>query len=99
MDGNQAGWKMVSGIICLLLVIWAQMTLTARRNSITWDEDDHLYAGFMSWKTGDFEINPEHPPPVKLVSALPLLNMNLNVPVTQGRFFKYEGFLGGPNWI
>ncbi len=99
MQGNSQTWKVFAGVACILLVISIQMVLTANRNSITWDEDNHLYAGFMSWKTGDFGINPEHPPLVKLVSALPLLNMHLRVPVTQDRFFKTEGFLGGKDFL
>jgi hypothetical protein len=39
------------------------------RNSFTWDEDDHIYSGYMSWKHGDFGLNPEHPPLVKLIAA------------------------------
>jgi len=31
------------------------------RNSFTWDEDDHIYSGYMSWKHGDFgTIQFEH---------------------------------------
>lgn len=75
------------------------MVLTARRNSITWDEDDHLYAGYMSLKHGDFGINPEHPPLVKMISAAPLLGQKLIVPVPQDRYFKHEGFLGGKDFV
>jgi len=92
-------WSVIGGVICLVLAISVQMWLAADRNSLTWDEGDHLYAGFMSWATGDFGINPEHPPLVKLVSALPLLNMGLPVPVTEDRFFKTEGFLGGKDFL
>jgi hypothetical protein len=87
------------GVICLLAVLVLQMVLTAQRNSITWDEDDHLYAGYMSLKHGDFGINPEHPPFVKMLSAAPLLGMQLNVPVPQDRYFKHEGFLGGKDFV
>jgi hypothetical protein len=52
-----------------------QLILSVRRNSITWDEDDHIYAGYMSWKRADFGLNPEHPPLVKMLAAVPLLNM------------------------
>ena len=47
----------------------------------------------MSLKTGDFGLNPEHPPLVKMLAALPLLSMDLKVPPLQGREFKHEAFL------
>ncbi|HEY1265600.1 MAG TPA: glycosyltransferase family 39 protein, partial [Terriglobales bacterium] len=70
-----------------------------RRNSITWDEDDHIYAGYMSLKHGDFGLNPEHPPLVKMLAALPLLDLPLKMPALQARFFKIEAFLGGKEFI
>ena len=87
------------GVVALLAVLFLQLALSANRNSITWDEDDHIYAGYMSWKHGDFGLNPEHPPLVKLVAALPLLEMPLKMPVLQDRFFKHEAFLGGKDFF
>ncbi len=91
--------KIASGVIVLLAFFFLQLFFSARRNSITWDEDDHIFAGYMSWKHADFGLNPEHPPLVKLVAALPLLNMPLKVPVLQHRFFKIEAFLDGKNFL
>jgi hypothetical protein len=54
------------------------LALASRANTITWDEPDHIYAGYMSWKDG-FGLT-EHPPLVKFVATLPLLGMQLNVP-------------------
>src|SRR5271169_2145665 len=76
-----------------------QLALSIRQQSITWDEDDHLYAGYMTWKTGDLGLNPEHPPLVKLLAAVPLLSMDLKVPPLQGRNFKHEAFLGGKDFL
>ncbi len=87
------------GVLCLLGVLVAQLALSVRQESLTWDEDDHIYAGYMSWKTGDFGLNPEHPPLVKLLGALPLLGMRLYVPPLQQRFFKHEAFLGGKDFL
>jgi dolichyl-phosphate-mannose--protein O-mannosyl transferase len=69
-----------------------------RGESISWDEGDHLFAGYMSLKHGDLGLNPEHPPLVKMVAALPLLGMNLRVPELQGRNFKVETFLDGKDF-
>ena len=53
----------------------------------------------MSWKTGDFGLNPEHPPLVKMLAALPILHMPLRVPALQNREFKHEAFLGGKDFL
>jgi hypothetical protein len=53
----------------------------------------------MSWKHGDFGLNPEHPPLVKMVAAIPLLNMDLKVPVVQDRSFKQEAFNDGKDFL
>lgn len=87
------------GVGLLLVVFVLQLVFAARRNSITWDEDDHIYAGYMSWKHADFGLNPEHPPLVKLVAAVPLLRMPLKIPTLQDRFFKHEAFLGGKEFL
>jgi len=79
--------------------LWLQLALSVRQNSFTWDEDNHIYAGYMSWKHGDFGLNPEHPPLVKLLAAVPLLNMELKMPALQDRFFKLEAFLGGKDFF
>jgi hypothetical protein len=95
---RQRVW-IVSGVAGLLAALFLQLAFSARDNSITWDEDDHIYAGFMSWKHADFGLNPEHPPLVKLVAALPLLNLPLKMPALQNRFFKLEAFLGGKDFL
>lgn len=87
------------GVCGLLVLLFLQLFFSARRNSITWDEDDHIYSGYMSWKHADFGLNPEHPPLVKLVATLPLLGMSLRVPPLQNRFFKLEAFLGGKDFL
>jgi hypothetical protein len=89
----------IGGVACFLAVLILQFVLTARANSITWDEDDHIYAGYMSWKHGDFGLNPEHPPLVKLLAAVPLLNLSLKMPPLQNRSFKIEAFLDGKDFV
>jgi 4-amino-4-deoxy-L-arabinose transferase-like glycosyltransferase len=95
---RERAW-IVGGVAGLLALLFLQLAFSARDNSITWDEDDHIYAGYMSWKHADFGLNPEHPPLVKLVAALPLLNLPLKMPALQNRFFKLEAFLGGKDFL
>jgi hypothetical protein len=89
----------IPAVIILLAILLIQLAFTAHRNSCTWDEQDHLYAGYMSWKHGDFGLNPEHPPLVKMIAAIPILNMDLKMPAQQDRFFKTEAFLNGKDFL
>jgi 4-amino-4-deoxy-L-arabinose transferase-like glycosyltransferase len=47
--------------------------LSFTRDSATFDETAHLGAGVSYLETGDFRLNPEHPPLVKLLAAMPLV--------------------------
>ncbi len=83
------------GVFVLLMVMWLQLMFSVRRESISWDEPDHTFAGYMGWKAHDFGWNPEHPPLVKAVATLPILGMDLYVPASKGRSFKVETALDG----
>jgi hypothetical protein len=60
----------------LLGAVFFQEFCSARLLNASSDETMHLPAGYTYWKTGDFRLNPEHPPFIKLLAALPLLPMN-----------------------
>ena len=77
IEPSKKNMWVAGGVLSLLIVLLLQLALSVRQNSITWDEDDHIYAGYMSWKRGDFGLNPEHPPLVKMLAAVPLLNLPL----------------------
>ena len=89
----------VGGVVLLLLVMFGQLALSVRQESLSWDEGDHIYAGYMSWKQGDFGLNPDHPPLVKMVATLPLLGMGLHEPELRNRYFKNEAYFGGRDLI
>ena len=89
----------MAGVGALLGVLVLQLVFSVRRESLSWDEGDHIFAGYMSWKDGDFGLNPEHPPLVKMVATLPLLPMNLKVPRLQNRNFKLEAYFDGRDLI
>ncbi len=90
---------MAAGVACLIAVFLLQLWLSMRRTSQSWDEGDHIFSGYMSWTTGDFGLNPEHPPLLKLVATAPLLPLNLKVPKIGHRFFKEEAFEGGREFV
>ncbi len=69
----------------LLVLLLVECGLSTRRQSVGWDEGDHIFAGYMNWKQGAYYLNPEHPPLVKLVATLPLLALDLKTaPVRAG---------------
>jgi hypothetical protein len=64
----------------LALMAWSQVT-SIRQEAQTWDEGIHLSAGLSHWKTGDYRMDPQHPPLGRLLCALPLLFMNVRLPL------------------
>ena len=88
-----------AGVMALLALLALQLVFSVRKESLSWDEGDHIFAGYMSCKRGDFGLNPEHPPLVKMVAALPLLPMSLNMPSVQNRNFKLEAYFDGRDFI
>jgi 4-amino-4-deoxy-L-arabinose transferase-like glycosyltransferase len=84
-----------------LLVLQATLALTmVHRESLTFDEDDHMFAGYMMWKAADYGLNPEHPPLVKLLATVPILWDHLWVPPPlDHQFFKAEAYLNGRDWL
>ena len=94
--GKKQIWLIVSALI---LVQALQTAYVVHRESLTFDEDDHMYAGYMMLHTGDYGLNPEHPPLVKMLAALPLLGQDLWVPPLHHRGFKEEAYLNGRDWL
>jgi hypothetical protein len=58
---------------CLLLLMAVNLLGAIFRKSITNDEIVHIPAGYYHLVAGDFQLNNEHPPLVKMWAALPLL--------------------------
>ncbi len=82
-------------VAAMLVAMALQIAIAVHGESVTWDEGDHLFAGFMSLRTHDYGLNPEHPPMPKMVGALPLVGLPLKVPPLQNRYFKTEAYLDG----
>jgi 4-amino-4-deoxy-L-arabinose transferase and related glycosyltransferases of PMT family len=85
--------------LALLLAFVVQVGLSTRQQSPSWDEGDHIYSGYVNWINGEYTLNPEHPPLVKLVATLPLVPLDLKTPPRQGRYFKDEAYFGGRELI
>ncbi|HWO41709.1 MAG TPA: phospholipid carrier-dependent glycosyltransferase [Candidatus Eisenbacteria bacterium] len=61
-----------SGGLILLFVFLAQGIIFIRANSPTYDEPMHLAAGYSYLATRDFRLEPQNPPFIKAVLALPI---------------------------
>jgi Dolichyl-phosphate-mannose-protein mannosyltransferase len=84
----------------LLGVLAISLIASVRQESQTFDEANHLYAGFMYWHHADFGRNPEHPPLAKLLAALPLLSMGLKeAPPAPIANFKVRDFNEGEGFL
>jgi hypothetical protein len=74
----------VPAMVALFLVCGV---VSLSRDSATFDETAHVGAGVSYFETGDFRLNPEHPPLAKLIAASPLV-----------AFGRGGGDYGSPSW-
>jgi 4-amino-4-deoxy-L-arabinose transferase-like glycosyltransferase len=95
----ERSWIKIAAVVFLLLVLEFQLLYSVKHESLTFDEGDHIFAGYMSLRHHDFGLNPEHPPLVKMIAAVPLLGMQLHEPQLQNRSFKTEAYLSGRDFI
>jgi hypothetical protein len=57
--------------LAAFIVLFVGLELNSyTRTSATWDEPIHLADGYVSATTGDFRVDPEHPPFLRLWAAL-----------------------------
>jgi hypothetical protein len=64
----------------LLAIMFISAFTSYLGDSTTMDELAHIPAGYSYLSQRDFRINPEHPPLIKDLAALPLLRQDLNFP-------------------
>jgi len=75
--------KKLSPIFAILLVLLMLIlaTLSQKQESAIMDEVAHIPAGYSYLTQKDMRLNPEHPPLLKDLSAIPLLFMQeINFP-------------------
>jgi len=97
-------------ILCFLLIIFQLILLisSARQDSPVADEPIHLLSGFLILTQKNYSLNPEHPPLVKVLSALailkskPVLNLSPEF-LKKSKDFYYdnrrEGFLEAEKFV
>ncbi len=75
---NIGSKKFTNLIACLLLLFMLIVAiLSMKGDSLTMDELAHIPAGYSYMHERDYRLNPEHPPLLKDLAAIPLLFMNL----------------------
>ena len=89
----------IAAVCFLFVVLGLQLFFSVRRESQTWDEANHIFTGYRSWTHADFGLNPEHPPLLKLLATVPLLQSELKSPALEERFFKEDAFLRGKEFL
>ncbi|PYQ44968.1 MAG: hypothetical protein DMF77_05800 [Acidobacteria bacterium] len=72
--------RAVGAWVALALAVYAALaTLSQRHKSAVFDEIIHLPPGYAIVKLGDHRMNPLHPPLARVISAWPLLFMDVHV--------------------
>ena len=67
-------------VLALLAMMAVNLLTVIKRKSITSDEVVHIPAGYYHLVAGNYTLNNEHPPLVKIWAALPLLFLQPNEP-------------------
>jgi len=70
-------------VLFSLLFMLVVSVFNARNESAIFDETAHIPAGYSYLSQHDMRLNPEHPPMIKDLSALPLMFMRLNFDTSQ----------------
>jgi 4-amino-4-deoxy-L-arabinose transferase-like glycosyltransferase len=73
--------KARAGLAAIVAAFAALAVLSLRGDSATFDEPAHLSAAWSHLALGDYRMSPDHPPLVKYVAALPLMFMDVKVPL------------------
>ncbi len=66
--------------LLLLLLMGVMMLTTLDSDALTFDEVAHIGAGYSYLSQREYRLNPEHPPLMKDLAALPLLFLDVTFP-------------------
>jgi hypothetical protein len=78
----KTSYRVWLAVAFLIAVFGAQNIIEMRQESCSSDEVVHLPAGFTYLLKRDFRLNPEHPPLLKVLCALPLLVLHPKIDFT-----------------
>lgn len=81
-------WIAVPILILVVICSGILMFSSSSRDSAIMDELAHIPSGYGYAKHLDYRLNPEHPPLIKFLSAIPLLFTDLKFPTDQSYWQK-----------
>ncbi len=79
---NYQSMKKIQSLLAvsLLTLMAILMFGSVWNDSAIMDELPHIPAGYSYLAKGDYRLNPEHPPLIKMIAAIPLLFLKINFP-------------------
>lgn len=78
---KRLGWGWYFALLVLICTAFGALAFTSTLNTfLTVDEGSHIPSGYYDLTTGTMKLNPEHPPLLKDVAAVPLLLRNTPTP-------------------
>jgi hypothetical protein len=96
MNASRRSFRVLAAVAGLLLALFLQLTLAASRNSASFDEPAHIYAGYLQWAHGWYTLNP---PVTRYLIAAPLLDMKLKEPPILPLSIRAHEMLGGKEFV
>jgi 4-amino-4-deoxy-L-arabinose transferase-like glycosyltransferase len=81
----------VTSIFTVIIIgMFSLLWLSASVKSQTIDEGPHIAAGYSYWVTGDWRMNPEHPPLVKLIAGAFIAPLRPSLPLEVAAWQDYN---------
>jgi hypothetical protein len=80
----------------LLLFMFFLALFSIKNDTFTFDEVAHVTAGYSYLTQKEMRLNPEHPPLIKDIAAIPLLFLHLNFPINNDCWVQKEA---APWWF
>jgi hypothetical protein len=75
-------------LLTFVLVFVLLSTTSMVQKSATFDEPNKLISGYANLKWRDYRLGPDHPPLARMITALPLLALNIPDPRNQNRLWE-----------
>jgi len=92
MNARRLFWPVTGALLAFLAIV---QILSVQQESPIFDEPIELAAGYSYLHTGDFRLNPEHPPLMKLLVTLPLLALRPSFPIESAYWAKPDEYVFG----
>ena len=83
----------------LLVIMFASAVSSMKDDTATFDELAHVPAGYSYLTQQDYRMNPEHPPLIKDLAAVPLLFLHLNFPKDSDAWKKTDEWSLGTEFL